>query len=121
MEILVYILGGLIGGVFGGMGMGGGTIIIPILTIFLALNQKIAQAYNLIAFLIMGVVAVIIHAKNKLISFKDIIFIIIFGSVFCVGGAYLAKIVDAQILKYVFAGFLILLSIFEFIKIIKNK
>lgn len=111
----------MVGGILGGMGMGGGTIIIPLLTILLSLNQKIAQAYNLISFLIMAIVAVIIHSKNKLIDFKSIIILVLSGVLFCIGGAFLAQVVNTEILKYIFAGFLILLSIFEFVKIIKTK
>lgn len=120
MEIVWYILIGLIGGVFGGMGMGGGTVIIPLLTIFLGVTQKLAQGYNLLAFLIMAVVAVIIHTKNKLIDLKSIIWIVVFGIVFCVGGAFLITVIDTKILKYIFAGFLILLSIYEIIEAIKK-
>ena len=34
MRFLVYLLAGLAGGILGGMGMGGGTVLIPILTMF---------------------------------------------------------------------------------------
>lgn len=121
MEYVWFILIGVFGGVFGGMGMGGGTVIIPLLTIFLSVTQKFAQGYNLYAFLIMAVVALIIHYKNKLVHFKDIIIIVITGTLFCVGGAYLTTVVDNTILKYIFGGFLILLSIFEFVKVVKEK
>ena len=121
MEYLWYVLIGIFGGVFGGMGMGGGTIIIPLLTLFLSISQKFAQGYNLYAFLIMAVVALIIHHKNKLVHFKDIIILVISGLVFCVGGSFLTKLVDTTILKYIFAGFLIILAVIEFINIFKKS
>ena len=121
MEYLWYVLIGIFGGVFGGMGMGGGTIIIPLLTLFLSISQKFAQGYNLYAFLIMAVVALIIHHKNKLVHFKDIIILVISGLVFCVGGSFLTKLVDTTILKYIFAGFLIILAVIEFINIFKKQ
>lgn len=121
MEVIWFILIGIFGGIFGGMGMGGGTVIIPLLTIFLSVSQKFAQGYNLYAFLIMAVVALIIHYKNKLVNFKDIIIIVIFGTAFCVLGAFLTTWVDNKILKIVFAVFLILLSGFEFIRVLKEK
>ena len=34
MRFIVYMFAGLAGGILGGMGMGGGTVLIPILTIF---------------------------------------------------------------------------------------
>ena len=121
MEYLWYVLIGIFGGVFGGMGMGGGTIIIPLLTLFLSISQKFAQGYNLYAFLIMAVVALIIHHKNKLVHFKDIIILVISGLVFCVGGSFLTKRVDTTILKYIFAGFLIILAVIEFVSIFKKR
>ena len=42
--IFWYILAGVCGGIIGGMGMGGGTLLIPILTLFLGIDQRSAQA-----------------------------------------------------------------------------
>ena len=55
---------GFFAGIIGGMGMGGGTLLIPILTIFLSFEQKNAQAINLLVFIPMAIVALIIHFKN---------------------------------------------------------
>ena len=121
MSIVLYIIFGILAGVFGGMGLGGGTVLIPLLTIFLSINQKLAQGYNLLTFLIMAVVAIIIHSKNKLIDLKSIIWIVVFGAVFCVGGALLTTVVDTKILKIIFAIFLILLSIWQFVSALKEK
>ena len=121
MNIVLYIIFGVLAGVFGGMGLGGGTVLIPLLTIFLSVNQKLAQGYNLLTFLIMAVVAIVIHAKNKLVDLKSIIWIVVFGAVFCVGGALLTTIVDTKILKIIFAIFLILLSIWQFVSALKEK
>ena len=117
MEFFWYAVFGLLGGVFGGMGMGGGTIIIPLLTIFLTVSQKLAQGYNLFSFLIMAVFALYIHYKNKLIDFKSIIVVVIFGVISCVFGAVLTKYIENEILRYVFAVFLVILALIEFYKV----
>ena len=39
INIILYVLIGVIGGVLGGMGMGGGTLTIPLLTLFLFVNE----------------------------------------------------------------------------------
>ena len=121
MEIVWLIIFGLIGGIFGGMGMGGGTVIIPLVTIFLGFGQKLAQGYNLYAFLIMAVFALYIHIKNKMVDLKSIIVLVISGVIFCIGGALLTKTIESEILRYIFAGFLILLSLYEFYKVIKGE
>ena len=43
LTIFLYVLFGFLSGVFGGLGMGGGTLLIPLLTIFLGLDQKLCQ------------------------------------------------------------------------------
>ena len=79
MEYIWYSFVGILSGVLGGMGMGGGTILIPLLSIFYGVNQHIAQATNLISFIPMASVALIIHLKNKMVEFKGILYIIFTG------------------------------------------
>ncbi len=121
MEYLWYAVAGLIGGVLGGMGMGGGTALIPLLSIFYSVSQHTAQAVNLISFIPMAVVALIIHIKNGLVEFKRIFYIILPGLATCIVGCYLARAMSADLLKRFFGGFLVLLAIFQFIVEIRNK
>lgn len=88
MEWLYLILCGAIGGILGGMGMGGGTFLIPLLTIFLNLSQTSAQAINLIAFLPMSIVTLIIHFHNRLVKVKTSLPIICTGVLSAVLGAF---------------------------------
>ena len=112
-QIFLAIVG-IVGGVLGGMGMGGGTVLIPLLTIFCSVSQKNSQAINLISFIPMAVVVLIIHAKNKLIKKQGILFIIIPAVIFAVGGSIVSSFINSDILKRVFGGFLIALSVLEF-------
>ena len=75
MEYFLYILFGALGGLIGGMGMGGGTILIPLLTLFLNVPQLQAQTINLISFIPMAIVSLIIHIKNKLVDFLYVDFV----------------------------------------------
>ncbi len=111
-EIVVGILGGIVGG----MGMGGGTLTIPLLTIFLSFKQLQAQGINLIAFLPMSVVALFIHIKNHLVAFKETWLLALIGCVFSVGGALLANHISNDILKKLFAFFLIGLAIWQIVE-----
>ena len=104
---------GFFSGIIGGMGMGGGTLLIPLLTIFLAVEQKVAQGINLLAFLPMAIVALIIHFKNKMVETKGILWIIIPGIVSSVGFAFLASILDNSILRTLFGSYLILIAVYE--------
>ena len=54
MQFLFFVLAGLAGGVLAGMGMGGGTLTLPLLVLALNVGQVTAQFANLIAFLPSG-------------------------------------------------------------------
>ncbi len=112
---ITYIIIGICGGVLGGMGMGGGTVLIPLLSIVLGINQHSAQAINLISFIPMAFIAIILHAKNNLIKYK-IVWPIIFAGIFaCIIGSVVAELIEKNILKKIFGIFLILLAIFDII------
>lgn len=115
------IIAGIIGGIIGGMGMGGGTLTIPILTIFLSYAQLSAQGVNLIAFLPMSIIALIIHIKNHLVAFKQTWLLALVGCIFSLGGALLANNISNAVLKKLFAVFLIGLAIWQIVEMIKTK
>ena len=73
------IIIGLVSGIVSGTGMGGGTILIFLLTYLSGLEQHIAQATNLIFFIPTSIVAIIVNIKNKNIRFRVATMISIFG------------------------------------------
>lgn len=115
-----FILAGLFGGVVGGMGMGGGTLLIPILTLFFGMSQHLSQGLNLLVFIPTAVIAVIMHAKNKLLSYKTFFFIIIPAVGASVGFAFLANFLDGAVLRIIFGYFLIVIGISMLIIAIMN-
>ena len=120
MIYFFYVLAGVVSGIFGGLGMGGGTLLIPILTIFLNFDQKLAQGINLISFLVMALFSLYIHHKNGYIITKHIFYITIPGVLFSVLGSFLMSFTSSKFLKIIFGVFLIILSIIEFIKVFKK-
>lgn len=120
MIYFLYVLAGFVSGIFGGLGMGGGTLLIPILTIFLNFDQKISQGINLLSFLVMAIFSIYIHYKNGYIVTKNIHWIIIFGVIFSVFGAVLMSFLPSKILKMIFGGFLCVLAVIEFVKVFKK-
>jgi len=114
MRYLFCALAGLFAGVVGGMGMGGGTVLIPLLTMLNGIPQHTAQAVNLISFVPMAAVALILHIKNKLVEFKSVLYVILPGTAFAAVFAYIASNVDGDILKRVFGGFLVVLAFIQF-------
>ena len=121
MKVFLIIIFGVLGGVLGGMGMGGGTLLIPLLTIGLNFTQQNAQAINLIAFLPMSVVALIVHFKNKLVNYKIAIPIMITGVISSVASSYLASVVDSLNLSIYFGIFLIVVGVIDIILLFLTK
>lgn len=121
MTIFLYVLFGFLAGIFGGLGMGGGTLLIPLLTIFLGMDQKLSQGINLISFLVMALFSLMIHYKNGYISTKGITYMILSGVIFSGLGALLAGYLPSQVLRISFGVFLCILSIIEIYKCIKEK
>ncbi len=121
LTIFLYLLFGFIAGIFGGLGMGGGTLLIPLLTIFLGLDQKLCQGINLVSFLVMALFSLIIHYKNGYIVIDNIIYIVLSGIVFSLVGSMLASHLPSDILRVAFGVFLSILSVLEVIKVIKEK
>lgn len=116
----LFIIAGLCAGLIGGMGMGGGTLLIPILTLFLGIGQHLAQGLNLLVFIPTGILAIIVHAKNKLLDYKTFFYIIVPAISASVGFAFLANSLDAHILKIIFGCFLVVIGLVMLIVAIKN-
>ncbi len=121
MSFYLYFLCGILGGVLGGMGMGGGTVLIPLLTIFCGVEQGAAQGVNLLSFLPMSLLALTVHAQNGLLKKEGIFLLIAPALLFSVGGALLAAFLPAVVLKKGFGVFLIVLSFFQFVSAIRLK
>ncbi|MCM1043544.1 MAG: sulfite exporter TauE/SafE family protein [Corallococcus sp.] len=118
MQIFLLILFGFLSGVIGGMGMGGGTLLVPLLS-FLDLEQKAVQAINLISFLPMCVVALVLHGKNGLVKKRGVLWIIIPAVISAVAGALLTQGAQNKTLKICFGAFIVLVGVWQMIVAIK--
>ena len=107
------VLIGVFSGIFSGIGMGGGTILIFLLTTFIGLEQHIAQATNLIYFIPTAISAIIVNFKNKNIDMKLAIFVSIGGALGAIIGANISVNIDVQKLKRLFGIFLVTIVIHE--------
>lgn len=116
---MTQIFIGLISGIVSGTGMGGGTILIFLLTNLLGLDQHIAQATNLIFFIPTSIIAIIINIKNKNIDLKTGILISVYGILGAIIGANIAIKVNVKILKKAFGIFLAIIVIHEIYTSIK--
>ena len=121
---MIEILTGFISGIVSGTGMGGGTILILCLSIFLGIDQKMAQATNLVFFIPTSIAAIYINIKEKKINFRVAKVTILFGIIGAVIGAIIAKNMDTKLLKRsfgVFLAFIAMHEIYVIYKMYKNK
>lgn len=116
---------GLISGTISSLGMGGGTILILLLSIFLGIEQHVAQATNLIFFVPTSITAIIMNIKNKKINWKVSKDIIIYGVIGALLGSYISNYLPNEKLKKVFGTFLLFIAFFQIYEIYssysKNK
>lgn len=93
--------------------MGGGTILILVLSAFMSIEQHIAQATNIVFFIPTSIAAIIVSARQKLINFKTGIIIAVVGIIGAGIGAKIANITEAKNLKKYFGIFLGAIAIYE--------
>ena len=119
MIYIIEFLTSIVSGIVSGLGMGGGTILILIFTIFLNIDQHIAQATNLIFFIPTAIIATYINKKQKLLDVKTGIIVGIVGALGAVIGAIISNKLNAQSLRKYFGLFLMIINIHEIYSFIK--
>lgn len=110
---MIEVLIGLISGIISGTGMGGGTILILLLSIFMGLDQHVAQATNLVFFVPTAIAAIFISLKKKIIDLRTGVVVIIVGVVGATIGAIISSKMNVNLLKKFFGIFLLIIAIYE--------
>ena len=114
------VLIGLVSGVVSGTGMGGGTVLILLLTLIMGIDQHIAQATNLIFFIPTSIAAIITNWKYKLVDKKIALWVSIGGTIGAVVGAIISNKTDVNKLRKYFGIFLAMIAIFEIYSFFKQ-
>lgn len=101
---------GVASGALSGMGIGGGVILIPVLTAFFGMSQHNAQYINLLYFMPAAVCALIVHAKNKRLDFKCALYMMLGGALASYAGSFAALHISVGILRNLFGCFLLIVG-----------
>lgn len=104
---------GFCSGIISGMGIGGGTILIPALLFLTEIDQHQAQGVNLIYFIPTAVTALFIHQKKGNLSWDTAKPLALMGLAGAAAGAFLAVSLESELLKKIFGGFLFLMGLSE--------
>lgn len=113
MEIILFILIGLVAGVLSGMfGIGGGIIIVPALIFLCKFDQIKAQGTSLAILLPpVGILAFLEYYRKGQVDVKAGILMCVFLVIGSVFGAKLANYLPTSVLKKVFGVLMIMISL----------
>jgi hypothetical protein len=110
--IIIAIIGLLAGFVGGSLGVGGGIIIVPALVFLMGFTQHQAQGTYLAVLLFpIGILGVINYYKEGYVNFKFAAILIVAFLLGSYLGSYLAVRIPDEILRKIFGGFMLLVSI----------
>ncbi len=110
----------LVGGIVGGMGMGGGTVLVPLLCL-LGLEQITVQGINLVCFVPMCIVALIVHGRGNRIDTKNIWYILLPSLLSAVCGAYLAHHIQGSVLRIMYGCMLLIVGVWQLVVSTKSS
>ena len=117
---MLGVIFGLIAGIVTGLGMGGGTILILLLSLFMGLEQHIAQATNLVFFIPTSIAAIITNLKQKNVDLKLAISISFFGIIGAIIGAIISDNISSEHLRKYFAIFILIIALHEIYELYKE-
>ena len=104
---LIPFLCALGAGIISSWGVGGGTLLLLVMTLFLGVDQRTAQGINLLFFLPTAVGALLCHAKNGYLDKPTLKSAIPAAVLAAAAGAWLATAIDVELLRRPFGIYLL--------------
>lgn len=111
MSWFLSFLCGLAAGTVSAWGVGGGTLLLLVMTLFLGVDQRTAQGINLLFFLPTAASALICHAKNDYLhkpSLKAAVPVAVLAALI---GAWISTSMNVEALRKPFGVYLLLSGI----------
>lgn len=107
MSWLLPFLCGLGTSILSAWGVGGGTLLLLIMTLLLGIDQRTAQGINLLFFLPTAAAALVFHWKNGFLDKPTLKHSVPWAVIFALIGAWIATAVDVKILRKPFGVYLL--------------
>ena len=95
-------------GVLSAWGVGGGTLLLLVMTLFLGVDQRTAQGINLLFFLPTAVSALICHARGGYLDKPTLKSAVPLAVAAALAGAWIATNLDVAVLRKPFGVYLLL-------------
>ena len=108
---IIPALAGFGTGILSAWGVGGGTLLLLIMTLFLGVDQVTAQGINLLYFLPTAGMGLLFHRKNGLLDKQVIFRAVPVGILTAAAAAWLATAMDIAVLRKPFGVLLLLAGI----------
>ena len=108
MDWLIPFLCGLGAAVLSAWGVGGGTLLLLVMTLLLGVDLRTAQGVNLLFFLPTALSALLLHAKNGYLDKPTLKAAVPPAVAAALAGAWIATAVDVEVLRKPFGVYLLL-------------
>ena len=105
--VLLPLLAGCAAGVLSAWGVGGGTLLLLAMTLWLGVDQPTAQGINLLYFLPTAAAGLLCHRTNGFLDWAAIRAAVPWGLLSAAAGALLATALDPALLRRPFGVFLL--------------
>ena len=115
-DILLPMLAGCLTGILSAWGVGGGTLLLLIMTLVLGVDQTTAQGINLLYFLPTAAAGLICHGKNGLLDRELVRQTAPWGLLSAAAGAWLTTAVSPDLLRRPFGVFLLVTGVMTLLK-----
>ena len=113
--VIPFVLG-LGTGVLSGFGVGGGTLLLIVMTNFLSIEQTVAQGINLLYFIPAAATSLPSHVKNGFVDAQVLKRAVPAGLLTSALAAWLATGLEVELLRKIFGVFLLVIGLSELMR-----
>lgn len=118
---MIYFICGTLAGIITGLGVGGGLMLIVLLNYLTGFTQLEIQSINLIYYIPTAIFSLFVYSKERHVDFKIGFKFIFVGALTAVLGAMIAHSINVELLKKLFAVYLITIGVYMLVKAERDK
>jgi uncharacterized membrane protein YfcA len=111
-DVLIVLSGFVAGTLSGSLGIGGGVVMVPMLTVGFGLSERLAQGTSLAAIVPISLVGAWTHLREGNVLLRPAIWMAAAGAPLALAGGLLAQRVPAALLTHAF-GVLVILAAYQ--------
>ena len=115
-ECIIPALAGFLTGILSAWGIGGGTLLLLVMTLFLGVDQLTAQGINLLYFLPTAGAGLLFHRKSGLLDRQVLRQAVPWGVLAAAAGAWAATAMDTALLRKPFGVYLLVMGVMTLLK-----